>query len=125
MPAPLKRGRPTADLDQFVENVFVGVALIAPIEEICIASNDSPHLAGSVYIAFQNAGDAARVLTNINARWFDKEPIFASYLPSQSIAMAVCREGDACQRQLDCNYVHPFPVSGSLWTRLFTAQNNS
>ena len=128
MPLPLRHGRPTNSMDALektIENIFVEIALMAPIQEIVVASNDSPHISGNVYISFANASDAAGVLTNINARWFNERPIFATYLPSQNPSFAVCREGSSCQRKLDCNYVHPLVVNEDLWRKLFTAQARS
>lgn len=109
-------------IERIIQDVFVEIASIAPIKEILIAANESPHLKGAMYISFASEKEAETVMNNINTRWFRLRPIFAHYLPSQAVHMVICREADGCQRRLDCNYVHPMPIDESVWKQLFAAQ---
>lgn len=122
LPLKAQSSNDAKGIERMVQDLFVEIGSIAPIKEMLVAANESPHLKGAMYIAFASEKEAEKVMTDINSRWFQLRPMFAHYLPSQSVHMAVCREADGCQRRLDCNYVHPMHIDEAVWKFLFTAQ---
>lgn len=124
--APTEPIRLSPEILNMLRELFIEIAIIAPIKEIMVAGNTSPHLLGFVYISFDNEQDAAKVLEVVSNRWFDNRPIFAHYLPAKNIGATLCRDNYRCRRGLDCNYVHPVKdIPLSFWNELFSAQLKS
>lgn len=112
----------STNLQEEVKDIFIEVALIAPIWNMLVAGNQSPHIRGTIYIEFQNESDAQKAYQVLNKRWFAKKPIFAKFLPSQLLTTVLCRDGDRCTRKDECNYVHMARIPQDFWRELFTSQ---
>lgn len=111
-----------SDLMHMIQELFIEISMVKPIQEIVVAANTSPHLQGCVLMSFGSNQDAEDVLENINSRWFAGKPVLAHYIPAGVLTGSICREGASCRRSLDCSYVHPASLPQEFWHTLFSAQ---
>ena len=108
--------------DDIYEELFVEMeAKYGELEELNICENISEHLQGNTYAKFRYEEDAEKAVQDLNNRWFNSKPIYASLSPVTDFFEASCQfESQDCPRGGFCNFLHLKSISRPLRKKLFS-----
>ncbi|KAI9221083.1 hypothetical protein BC828DRAFT_347588 [Blastocladiella britannica] len=111
--------------DVFYEDWYRELAMKGgPLEEMHVCDNVGEHLVGNVYVRFRNEADAARIVDELNSRYYAGWPLYAELCPVTDFREACCRQHELgeCNRGGFCNFMHLRHPTAALRLELHDAQ---
>ena len=132
-PSQFQRLLPKIDLkitekleQKYVDAVFVDIFYEASqygqVADLMIAKNPIVNLCGTAFIAYTEICDAYVACKAFNGRFYAGRKIFASLKPHGRFSKMVCSSN--CT-QIDCNMVHPYNITESVYKTLFPIQQKA
>lgn len=110
----------------FYEDVWLELASCGELEEIIVSENVCEHLAGNVYARFCDEEDAAKALSKLYGRFYDRRQLTAEFSPVADFRVARCRSHDEghCSRGGYCNFLHSKKIDRYFMDELYYEQDH-
>jgi splicing factor U2AF subunit len=111
--------------DEFYEEVYCELSKYGAIKDmsVCDTISCSPaHLAGHVYVMFENQAAARRCISQMQGKTYAGQPLVATLSAVSNIRTGRCQQfwnvPSSCARGNCCNFLHIKKASTGLWLSL-------